>query len=282
MSEAGERWPRRAALIGGLLIALLAGLATLVLVELKVSVTRADIVLATGADRDVAPLRVAVVGDLHVGHGVVDVGVLDRLFDAVVAEDPDIVLLVGDYTANVGDGIDRLRPTVVAKIAALSARKPTFAVLGNYETWTGAEAWLEGLRRAGIAVLENEITTATVGGSTVCIRGLGDFYTGRFRHVDWPSDCGGRTRITLTHDPAAAFLRPYEGVVFAGHTHCGQVRFPFLGALWIPSTAPKPGTCGLYRDSHRTLYVTAGVGTSILPIRLGAPSAWDLVTLRGK
>jgi predicted MPP superfamily phosphohydrolase len=66
---------------------------------------------------------------------------------------------------------------------------------------------------------------------------------------------------------------------FAAHTHCGQIRLPILGALWMPTEAPREATCGLYQDTKRLLWVTAGVGTSILPIRIGAQSEWDLLTL---
>ena len=70
-----------------------------------------------------------------------------------------------------------------------------------------------------------------------------------------------------------------EGLVIAGHTHCGQVSLPLIGAIWVPSIAPRNATCGLYQDENITLYVTSGVGTSILPIRYGAQSHWDFINL---
>ena len=71
-----------------------------------------------------------------------------------------------------------------------------------------------------------------------------------------------------------------KGLVIAGHTHCGQVSIPFIGPLWVPSSAPSEGHCGLYIDSERTLFVTSGVGTSILPLRYGAQSQWDLINIQ--
>ena len=277
-----RRWrPLRVGLIG-LAIVLTAALAARVWSELRFTVNRIDISIAAADSVSALPLRIAVLGDLHIGHGAVDLEVFGRVLDSVVAERPDIILFVGDYTADIRVGMDQLRQSVVAMIKNVSAHAPTYAVLGNYETWTGRRNWLEAFQRAGVIALENEIAAVAVGGDLVCVRGLGDYYTDRLRWVDWPKSCSDRVKITLTHDPAGAFLRASEGVVFAGHTHCGQVRLPFVGALWVPSSAPKEATCGLYRDAHRTLYVTSGVGTSVLPLRLGAPSAWDIVVLKRK
>ena len=265
-----------------LAVALTVALATRSWFELRATVNRIEISIAAADSAGALPLRIAVLGDLHVGHGVMDLEVLGRVLDSVVAERPDIILFVGDYTADIGEGIDQLRQSVVAMIKDVSAHAPTWVVLGNYETRTGRQEWLEAFRRAGVVALENEIVVTVAGGVRLCVRGLGDYYTDRLRWVDWPEGCSDRIKITLTHDPAGAFLRASEGVVFAGHTHCGQVRLPFVGALWVPTSAPSEATCGLYRDSHRTLYVTSGVGTSILPLRFGAPSAWDIVVLKRK
>ena len=268
------------AVIIGLLLVLVGILAARVWSDLQFSVSRIDLPIASeGAARGL-PLRVAVLGDLHVGHGVMDLDALQRLFDTVIAEDPDLIVLVGDYAPGViGYGFDQLRRAVVERVKEVSVLTQTYVVLGNYENWSGAEAWFEAFREAGVNVLENEAVVTNIGAAQVCVRGLGDYYSGRFRWVNWPDSCTSSIKITLTHDPAGAFVRPMKGVTFAGHTHCGQVRFPFVGALWMPTTAPREATCGLYRDPDRTLYVTSGVGTSILPLRFGAPSTWDMVTL---
>ena len=191
-----------------------------------------------------------------------------------------MIVLVGDYAPSLtGNDFDQLRRAVVERIKDVSVLTPTYVVLGNHDNWSGAEAWFEAFREADVNVLENEVIVTNIGDARVCIRGLGDYHSGRFRWVNWPDSCTSRIKITLTHDPAGAFVRSMKGVTFAGHTHCGQIRLPFVGALWMPTTAPREATCGLYRDQDRTLYVTAGVGTSILPLRFGAPSTWDMVKL---
>lgn len=275
-----RNWPLLRIGLVGLAVVLAGALAARLWFELQVAIHRVDIPIAAADSIDGLPLRVAVLGDLHVGHGVTDLEVLRRVFHSVVAEHPDLILFVGDYTADIREGIEHLRQSIVSMIKEVSLHAPTYVVLGNYETWTGRQEWLEAFRHAGVVALENAVTTVIADDAQICVRGLGDYHTGRLRWVNWPEACSTSVKITLTHDPAGAFVRASDGIVFAGHTHCGQVRLPFLGALWVPTSAPRAATCGLYRDPDRTLYVTSGVGTSVLPLRLGAPSAWDMVTLK--
>ena len=130
-----------------------------------------------------------------------------------------------------------------------------------------------------LRAIENDVAEVSLRQDLVCVKGLGDRYSERFRYIDFPTKCAGALRITITHDPAGIFDDRVRGLAFAAHTHCGQISLPLIGPLWIPSDAPRAAYCGLYTDGQRTLFVTSGVGTSILPIRFGAPSQWDLVTL---
>ena len=71
-----------------------------------------------------------------------------------------------------------------------------------------------------------------------------------------------------------------DGLFISGHTHCGQISFPFIGPLWVPTEAPKEAHCGLYQDNMRTVFTTSGVGTTIFPVRFGAQSNWDLLVTK--
>ena len=86
-------------------------------------------------------------------------------------------------------------------------------------------------------------------------------------------------KITLTHDPAGAFHKDVTGLVISGHTHCGQIRFPLIGSLWVPTEAPSKAHCGLYKDSQRTVFTTSGIGTALLPLRIGTQAQWDFLTI---
>ena len=93
------------------------------------------------------------------------------------------------------------------------------------------------------------------------------------------SKCKEMFKISLTHDPAGAFHKDVTGLVISGHTHCGQIRFPLIGSLWVPTEAPSKAHCGLYKDSQRTVFTTSGIGTALLPLRIGTQAQWDFLTI---
>jgi len=226
------------------------------------------------------PLKLAVISDLHADESQASYDKIQRLVDQVTESQPDFILLLGDYTQH-PDSISSLSQhadRVGERLGELS-HIPTIAVLGNYENWSAPGLWAHSLNANGIKVLRNEVALMGSGEQSACFRGLGDAFTEQLRYVDFPEACRELPKITLTHDPAGAFHPDVEGVVFAGHTHCGQIRLPIIGSPWIPSDAPDDATCGLYEDIDRFLWVSSGVGTSILPFRLGAQSQWDLIEM---
>lgn len=223
-------------------------------------------------------LSVAVISDLHLSEEESDFEALASLVTEVLNSEADLVLLLGDYTVRHKELTDppAHRQRVSQALRPLQAL-PISIVLGNYENWDDRDAWTQALMSAGFTVAENEVARVPTNSNHLCVRKLGDTYTGQFRRTDFPDGCRHFPQITITHDPAAAFKAGIEGLVFAGHTHCGQVSLPLIGPLWAPTEAPREAWCGLYQDELRTLWVSSGVGTSVLPIRLGAPSRWDLI-----
>jgi hypothetical protein len=96
-------------------------------------------------------------------------------------------------------------------------------------------------------------------------------------------DALGPAQVLLSHspDPFPGLPRPV-GLMLAGHTHCGQVRFPLIGAPVTNSRYGDRYACGLVREHGKVLIVTAGLGTSVLPFRFGArPDIW-LITVRAQ
>ena len=227
-----------------------------------------------------APLEIAIISDLHVAETSNSYRDVEKLVQDVLISEPDFILLLGDYTASPDsvEGLVEHRRQVASILGELS-KVPSLAVLGNYESWSEPSLWAHELVEAGLIVLQNEVVRIPSADQDVCFRGLGDAFTDQLRFIDFTDQCQGLLKITLTHDPAGAFYPGVGGIVFAGHTHCGQVKLPLIGSLWIPSDAPAGATCGLYKDDERTLWVSSGTGTSILPIRFGAQAEWDFVTL---
>lgn len=224
------------------------------------------------------PYHVALISDLHIKPSTDALEGLSDLWGDVISQRPDVILLAGDYIDKGGSNhsIAEIRQQI-ADILGSSGEIPVIAVLGNHDHWSNGDLWRQHLFNKGIIVLENQVLVQKDIG--ICIRGLGDAFTNNFKYIDFPSDCEGLLKLTLTHDPAAAFHPEMQGVIFAGHTHCGQIVIPWFGALYVPTEAPKEAHCGMYKDEKIQLFVSSGIGTSILPLRLNTQAEWDFITI---
>lgn len=221
-------------------------------------------------------LSVAVIGDVHLPEGPEPLAAFLSLMLEVKSSQPDLVVFVGDYTSSPRsvEDMPSHRENIITALKLIDPL-PRAVVLGNYESWSDPEKWFNDFNRLGVDAMENETRLIQTVKGPVCVRGFGDMFTDRYRYVDYPAECINLPKLSITHDPQGAFDSPVVGLVIAGHTHCGQVSLPFIGPLWVPSDAPASAHCGLYENSQRSVFVTSGVGTSILPLRFGTQSQWD-------
>jgi len=222
-------------------------------------------------------ISVALVSDLHLRNSSTTIVHWQQLIQSINSSPADYVLLAGDYIANINDVsvVREIQKKFIDSLATIE--KPYALVLGNYETWTDRKSWLDAFASHGIPALENQ-TIVLQGNKPICVIGVGDAYTGYDKSVNVPHDCSQYPVIQLTHDPSAAFKSNSSGIWLAGHTHCGQVRLPLLGPLWVPSQAPKESHCGLYDDEVKKVFVSSGVGNSVLPLRFLAQSQIEILT----
>ena len=229
-------------------------------------------------DSDVAPtsFSIAVIGDIHLPESSRSLASFRKLLLEVKAANPDLVVFAGDYVKGRSRKDSPFRDDIVNAMKLVDPI-PRAAVLGNHETLTNADQWLERFERLGVDVLENQAAILETAKGPICIRGLGDVYTDRFSYIDYPDGCERMPKVTVTHDPAGAFDERVTGLVISGHTHCGQIRLPVIGPLWVPTDAPSGAHCGLYQKEGRSVFTTSGVGTSILSIRYGTQSQWDFL-----
>lgn len=218
-------------------------------------------------------IRAVLISDIHASPPDMSPSRLERIVGQINALAPDIVLIAGDFLSE--KWIALTPPAeAVAPLRRLRARLGVYAVLGNHDHWIDGAGLRRALARAGVRLLTNEAAQA----GPLVIGGLDDAFTG---HDDL-----GRTlaamralpgaRILLSHspDPFPA-LPPDVTLMLAGHTHCGQIRLPLIGAPRTMSAYGQRYACGEVRENGRTLIVTAGLGTSALPLRLGAaPDLW--------
>jgi predicted MPP superfamily phosphohydrolase len=224
-------------------------------------------------------LKVLLLSDVHVGAPDMTPERLAGIVAQANALAPDVVLIAGDFISD-----KRLStrfynyPDALAPLAGLRPRLATIAVLGNHDHWRNADSARAGLAAVGITVLDN--SAAEIG--PLAIGGLDDPFTG---HADLAAAVEAMRRLpgaklVLSHSPDPfPDLPPDVTLMLAGHTHCGQVSLPFIGPLKTMSAYGKRYSCGRVDEAGKTLIVTAGLGTSGVPVRIGAPPDMWLLTL---
>lgn len=226
------------------------------------------------------PIRLVLASDIHLESAAMDRARLDRIATQIDALHPDLVVLAGDFI----EGSDphepaTVAPAMIAALRRLHAPLGTVAVLGNHDYWTDAPDVLRLLRQANVTVLRN---TAVVRGPIV-IGGIDDDSTKHQRVKQTVAAMRGMAgaKIMVAHSPAMARailkLPAPAGLLLAGHTHCGQIVLPWLGPP--VDVVDSHYRCGVVRDPGLITVVTAGLGTSELPLRIGVPPDLWVVTL---
>lgn len=215
--------------------------------------------------------RLVLLTDIHVSGPDMPPERLMRIVGQINQLRPDIILLGGDFVSarklvtRRYDAHTGLRP-----LAALRASEGVIAVRGNHDHWFDATAVHRELLRAGVIVLDNQAMRF----GNVAIGGVDDDFSDRadvHAVAKKLKELGG-VPILLSHSPDIFPKTPSAiGLVVAGHTHCGQISLPFIGPIVTASHYGRRFVCGVIRESGRTMIVSAGAGTSILPLRLGAP-----------
>lgn len=238
-------------------------------------VRRAEVAMA-GLER---PVRIALLSDIHIGTAAMGPERLSRIVGQVNALKPDLVVIAGDFIfGHDPRGAAKLGPAMIGPLRELRAPLGVTAVLGNHDYWTGPQAVRDQLAGAGVTVLENDAGPR----GPIALGGIGDDFSG---HADVDATIRaaraiGRPIVLVTHSPDVAPDLPADArLLLAGHTHCGQVLVFGHNVAPAVSRYGARYRCGLVREGARTVIVTAGLGTSGVPFRLGArPDIW-LVTL---
>ncbi len=225
------------------------------------------------------PVTVVLLSDLHVGSLSMDEARLARIVAQVNALNPDLVVLAGDFIAG-HMPVDADAAPQLAPLAGLIAPLGTVAVLGNHDYWTDPARVAATLHRAGVTLLAND----TVKRGPLVIGGIDEEPTGHDRMDDTVAAMRALpgAKLLLGHSPDSAPAMPADiALMLAGHTHCGQIVLPFAGAIHTASRYGRRYACGVVREGPRTVVIGAGLGTSVLPFRFGAPPDLWLVRLHG-
>lgn len=246
-------------------------------------------------------LRIVVISDIHGGSNGVDEAKIRKLVELSNAQEPDLVVLIGDYVSQVGQrGADGKRPlkmpveTITGNLAGFKATLGVFAVLGNHDGWHDDSVIAAELSANGVRVLDGEVAIVERNGAKLRVLGLKDHmkidtwegYNADARKLLAASEGAGDV-LVLQHSPDVAVIingkEPISNdlrLMLAGHTHGGQVWLPVIGRPVVPSSYGQKFAAGHMKENGLDIFVTTGVGTSILPFRFMVPPEIAVLTVR--
>lgn len=261
----GERGLRRVA--AGVVAAGALGAAYAFLVEprwLQVTRTRIHV---RALHPSLEGFRIALLTDMHAGAGT-PLSTIRRACRAAVAQRPHLIALTGDFAADDAPGFG----AVLGAMECLRAPYGVYAVPGNHDYIVGIEKWHRQVRgHRVVRDLTNRAEVLEVEGARMCVAGVDDFTHGEPTLAALPPPEERHFTLLLAHNPdqAERARRGYDAVdlIVSGHTHGGQVRLPWVGALLNPSVHEELYEEGLRRRPWTQVYTSRGVGTVHLPVR---------------
>jgi len=232
-------------------------------------------------------LRIGHLTDLHGGHHL-PADFLDRAIDLTLREEPDVIVVTGDFIHKGYRHVD----AVAATLRRLRAPLGVYAVLGNHDysirnslgfrRHRGLHtAVADALAGSGLRVLRNESVRLERGGAALLLAGVDDLWS---RDCDPVRALGGlcanTPRVVLAHNPQTVHLLAEHrcDLMLSGHTHGGQVNWPGLGRFTLGKKARRLAA-GLYRHQSTHVYVNKGVGWGSFRFRFNVRPEVALLTL---
>jgi uncharacterized protein len=236
-------------------------------------------------------LTISVIADLHAGGPDMMLPHIRQVVNTANALQSDLVVLLGDFKAWYRFKTEPVADLLWAdELARLEAPLGTWAILGNHDWWHDLAGVRSALADVRIPLLENDAVLLGAPGRRFWLAGLGDQLAyrlghGNFRGVD---DLPGTLARINTDDPV--LLLAHEPDIFptvpervaltlSGHTHGGQIRIPLIWPSFVPSRYGARYAYGHVIETGRHMIVSGGLGTSIVPARLGVPPEIVHVTL---
>ena len=281
-----QRWKKSIRL--GLSAALLLIVACIVwgfLVEPNRLVVRQQSVVIESWPRELSGLRIALIADIHAGGPFIDQKKLQQIVVTTNALNPDLIVLLGDYMSQNTWYSHEVEPNVIAaSLKELRASLGVYAVLGNHDWWYDGQKVQHALEQTGIRVLEDETTEVKWRDHSFWLVGLADYWT-RPQHIDKTiaKVPAGSPIIALTHNPDIfPHLPGAVPLLLAAHTHGGQVNLPLIGSPITPSDFGQRYAAGHVFESGHHLFVTSGIGTSILPLRFRVPPEIVMLSVKSE
>lgn len=219
-------------------------------------------------DADLNGYRIVQISDLHnaeFGHDN------RKLLEKISELEPDIIVITGDIVDSNHTDIK----TSISFVKQAVLISDVYYVTGNHEYWLTKDEQAElfnGIEQTGAVILNNECVDISVGKSGFCLIGLDDnsLSNGTLDHLISEID-DDKLSVVLAHEPQ--YLSKYASagcdLVLTGHAHGGQFILPFVGAIVAPDQGFFPEyTSGEHQEKDTTMYISRGLGNSIIPVRL--------------
>jgi uncharacterized protein len=244
-------------------------------------------------------LKIVAISDIHGGSRGVTGEKIRYVVQKANEQNADLIVLLGDYVSQQYSNRAELKmpmETVAENLKGLQAKYGVYAVLGNHDGWYNDGKVKTELERVGITVLENEIKIIEKNGQKFRLLGLKDHlqlnswdtFDAMIRNLVAQNEQVGDI-IVLEHSPDVfEVINYYKNLgsdfklMLAGHTHGGQVWLPVIGTPIVPSSYGQKYAYGHKREFDKDIFVTSGVGTSILPLRFMMPPEIAVLTINAE
>lgn len=242
------------------------------------------------------PIKIAFISDLHIGK-YKKTAWTHKIVNNIKTINPDLVLIGGDFIVNEGDFENETQ--YLEPLRQLADKYPTYYVFGNHEYGmsgnsidnikgqTGNRSGLlaEKMKELNISLLSNQLACPKIKSQPICIFGINDIWENNFNFKELKNWDKNIPLIFLTHNPDAILFYPKDellpNITLAGHTHGGQIRLPFIGALGDAKIAlPKEFYKGLNDWNGAKVYTSVGLGESGGPIRFWNPPEIAVINLK--
>jgi uncharacterized protein len=228
---------------------------------------------------DLEGLRIGQLSDLHVSPWL-SVKDLGRAVDMLNERKPHLTVITGDVITQPGDPLD----DAIRELGRLRADAGVLGCMGNHERYCNCEVHEQReAAKYGIDILRNQQRVLRFGKGEINIAGVDhqSIHDGVYLLGSGNLVVPGVTNLLLSHNPdvfPVAVERGFDAML-SGHTHGGQVTVEILNQTLNVARFATPYVAGLYRLHGRTCYVTSGLGTIALPVRIGAPPEITVVRL---
>ncbi len=222
-------------------------------------------------------LRIVMISDIHAGLYMTEDD-MSKYTKEINKLKPDLIFIPGDFVTSKTNEIIPF----VKSFSGLKSKFGNYACLGNHDFFANPNTITEKLEENQITVLRNATTELDINGSKLMLSGVDDGSRADFTKVAYEANSLNTTRILLCHKPYYfdnAIAGGYD-VMLSGHTHGGQIVFAnLLGVKLTPAALFSPYVAGKYHRGDSILYVSRGVGTVGLPVRVNCPPEITVFTL---